>query len=98
MSLLERPANAAALVMDKAYEDNATRRPALSPGFDPVVPPKDSRIDPWKYDKALHKRRNEVERLFRRLKSFRRVFTRFEKLDVMFLGFIVFALIVEALR
>ena len=50
------------------------------------------------YDKELYKRRNEVERLFRRLKGFRRIFSRFEKLDVIFLGFIVFVLIVEALR
>ena len=97
MSLLERPANAPALVMDKACEDNATRQLALGLGFDPVVPPKGNRVDPWEYDRELCKRRNEVERLFRRLKGFRRVFTRFEKLDVMFLGFIVFALIVEAL-
>jgi len=34
----------------------------------------------------------------RRLKGFRRVFSRFDKLDVMFAGFILFALIVEALR
>ncbi|MEE0814787.1 MAG: IS5/IS1182 family transposase, partial [Desulfovibrio fairfieldensis] len=36
--------------------------------------------------------------LFRRLKGFRRVFTRFDKLDVMFLAFVVFALIVIALK
>jgi hypothetical protein len=36
--------------------------------------------------------------LFRRLKGFRRIFTRFEKLDVVFLAFLSFALIVEALR
>ena len=39
-----------------------------------------------------------VERLFRRLKGYRRIFSRLEKLDVMFAGFIHFALIVEALR
>ncbi len=50
------------------------------------------------YDRQLYKRRNEVERLFRRLKGFRRIFTRYDKLDVIFLGFITFALIVEALR
>ena len=38
----------------------------------------------------MYKRRNEVERLFRRLKGYRRIFSRFEKLDVMFLGFISF--------
>jgi hypothetical protein len=41
---------------------------------------------------------NEVERLFRRLKGSRRIFSRFEKLDVMFVGFIRFALAVDMLR
>ena len=41
---------------------------------------------------------NEVERLFRRLKGYRRIFSRFEKLDVMFIGFIHFVLIFDALR
>ena len=46
----------------------------------------------------MYKRRNEVERLFRRLKAFRSIFSRFERLDVIFLGFVVFALIFDALR
>ena len=48
--------------------------------------------------RALYKKRNEVERLFRRLKGFRRIFSRFEELDIIFLAFIYFAFIVEALR
>ncbi|MDM0117801.1 hypothetical protein QTI66_37535 [Variovorax sp. J22R133] len=48
--------------------------------------------------REMYKRRNEVERLFRRLKGYRRIFSRFEKLDVMFLGFISFALIADGLR
>jgi transposase len=84
--------------MDKAYEDQQTRNLALELGFIPVVPPKSNRSKPWQYDRTRYKRRNEVERLFRRLKGFRRVFSRFDKLDVMFLGFVNFALIVEALR
>ena len=32
---------------------------------------------PWQYDKELYKRRNEIERLFHRLKGFRRIFSRF---------------------
>ena len=87
-----------ALVMDRADEGHATRHLAVALGFTPVVPPRQNRRDPWAYDRQLYKRRNEVERLFRRLKGFRRIFTRFEKLDVLFLGFIVFALIFEALR
>ena len=46
----------------------------------------------------MYKRRNEVERLVRRLKGVRRIFSRFEKLDVIFLGFIVVALIFDARR
>jgi transposase len=86
------------LIMDRAYEGNETRQLALDLGYLPVVPPKSNRIEPWEYNKALYKRRNEVERLFRRLKGFRRIFSRFEKLDIMFIGFIHFVLIAEALR
>ena len=84
--------------MDRAYEGQETRHLAVALGFTPVVPPRQNRLAPWAYDRQLYTRRNEVERLFRRLKGFRRIFTRFEKLDVLFLGFIVFALIFEALR
>ena len=64
----------------------------------PVVPPKSNRREPWDYDRELYKKRNQVERLFRRLKGFRRIFSRFEKLDVVFLAFTYFAFIIEALR
>ena len=86
------------LLMDRAYEGNETRQLALELGYSPIVPPKSNRLNPWLYNKILYKRRNEVERLFRRLKGYRRIFSRFEKLDVMFIGFILFVLIVEALR
>lgn len=62
------------------------------------MPQKFNRVDPWRYDRTLYKKRNEIERLFRRLKGYRRIFSRFEKLDVVFLGFLSFAFIVEALR
>ncbi|CUS34008.1 transposase (fragment) [Candidatus Nitrospira nitrosa] len=67
-------------------------------GYVPVVPPKQNRRAPWEYDRVLYTHRNEIERLFRRLKGFRRLFSRVDKLDVMFLAFINFALIVEGLR
>ncbi|MBR3015871.1 MAG: transposase, partial [Clostridia bacterium] len=41
--------------------------------------------------------RNEVERFFRRIKRFRRIFTRYDKLDILFAGFILFAMIIDAL-
>ena len=86
------------LLMHRAYEGAETRQLALDLGFIPVVPPKQNRISPWEYNRAMYKRRNEIERLFRRLKGFRRIFSRFEKLDVMFLAFINFALIVDGVR
>lgn len=85
------------LLMDRAYEGDATRKLASDLGCIPVVPPKSNRREPWEYDKALYKQRNQVERFFRRIKRFRRVFTRYDKLDIMFLSFIFFALIVDAL-
>ena len=85
-------------IMDRAYEDNETLQLALDFGFIPVVPPRPQRLEPWQYDKAMYRRRNEIERLFRRLKGFRRIFSRFDKLDLVFLAFLHFALIVEALR
>jgi len=92
------PVSQVYLLMDRAYEGIETRQLALELGYMPVVPPKKNRISPWEYDRAMYRRRNEIERLFRRLKGFRRIFSRFDKLDVMFMAFIHFALIVEALR
>lgn len=84
-------------VMDRAYGGDQTRQLVLQLGFEPVVPPNPSRLRPWAYDRRLDRRRTEVERLFRRLKGFRRIFSRFEKLDLMFRAFIHFALIVDML-
>ena len=86
------------LVTDRAYESDETRQLVLQMNMIPVVPPKSNRREPWDYDRALYKKRDQVERLFPRLKGFRRIFSRFEKLDVVFMAFIYFAFIVEALR
>ena len=85
-------------IMDRAYQGDETRQLALDLGFNPVVPPKQNRVTAWQYNRAMYKRRNEIERLFRRLKGFRRIFSRFEKLDLMFIAFINFALIADGLR
>lgn len=66
-----------------------------SVGLTPVVPPKSNRKEPWEYDRELYKRRNEVERYFRRLKAYRRVFTRYDKLDIMYSSFVIVAMICE---
>ena len=86
------------LLMDRAYEGDETRQLALDLPFIPVVPAKQNRITAREYNRVMYKRRNEIERLFRRLKGFRRIFSRFEKLDLMFIAFINFALIADGLR
>lgn len=52
--------------MDGAYEGNETQRLSRSLGYDPVVPPNPNRLEPWEYDETLYKKRNEIERLFKR--------------------------------
>ena len=84
--------------MDKAYEGAQTRQAVLDKGMIPVVPPKTNRKNQWEYNKTLYRRRNEVERFFRRLKSARRIFTRYDKRDTIYIAFIQLVLIGEYFR
>jgi transposase len=68
-------------VMDKGYDSNAIRAKLHKHQINPVIPPKKSRKDPIEYDKALYKLREKVERFFNRLKQFRRIATRYDKLE-----------------
>ena len=86
------------LTMDKAYEGDACRAKAVACGMCPVVPPKSNRREPWEYDKELYKGRNVVERNFRNIKQFRRVYTRYDKLDETYNAFIALANIVIFMR
>ena len=86
------------MLMDRAYEGDETRALAEELGYSPVVPPMRTRTEPWEYDRPLYRRRNEVERFFCRLKRFRRIATRYDKLDCVFLAFIHLALIYDALQ
>ena len=81
------------MLMDRVYEGDETRALASGNGHEPVVPPKKNRKEPWVYDKIKFKRRNVVERLFRRLKAYRKICTRYDKTDVMFLAFIQFVFV-----
>ena len=85
------------LLADRAYEDNETRKLSKKQGFRLIVPPKKNRKNTWKYDKEIYKRRNEVERYIRRLKRFRRIFTRYDKLDVIYISMIRLAMIFDAI-
>ena len=76
------------LLMDRAYQGDNMRLTAENLGYEPVVPPKSNR---------LYKIRNVIERFFRRLKRFRRISTRYDKLDILYSGFILFSMIVDSL-
>lgn len=55
-------------------------------------------MDPWEFDAELYQRRNETERLFGRIRRFRRVSTGQDKTDLMFAAFIAVILIADPLR
>ena len=92
------PEQSITLIADKAYKGDKTRKLAKGLGYDLCIPPKSNRKESWEYDTELYKSRNEVERNFRRVKEYRRVFTRYDKLDVMYMGFVMLGYIIEALR
>ena len=83
--------------MDRTYGNDKTIALAKAHGFHPVVPPKKNRKSPWFYDKQLYKQRNLIERFFFRLKRFRKVFTRYDKLDSIFISLISLAFIFDSL-
>lgn len=85
------------LIMDRAYSGRNIRKAAHKKGLVAVVPPKRNMTEHWEYDKERYKERNVVERLFLRLKRFRRIATRYDKLDVVFSNFIYLALIIDAI-
>ncbi|WP_426489925.1 transposase [Hymenobacter sp. 102] len=59
-----------------------------------MIPPRCKRSHPQAYDAARYAQRHPIERLFSRLKQFRRVATRYDKLDTHFLAFILLAVAV----
>jgi transposase len=75
------------LVMaDRAYDPNAIRQQIEDQGAVPNIPPKCTRR--WKscFSPVLYRRRNAFERMFCRLKDFRRIATRYDKLAANFLS------------
>ena len=82
------PVTGAPLATDRACEGDETRRLVRDLGMTPVVPPKANRKAEREYDRETYNMRNEIERLFRRFKGCRRLFTRFDKLDATYRGFL----------
>ena len=69
-----------AAVMDKAYDSHAIRQFLAALGIEAVIPPRANRSEPIHYDAEKYKLREKVERWFNKLKQFRRIATRYDKL------------------
>lgn len=87
-----------AVLADRAYDADRLMDAILDAGAEPVIPPRRHRKHQHAYDKALYKERNVIERFFNKLKQFRRVATRYDKLLVNFIGFVKIAAIAIILR
>lgn len=85
--------HADAVIADKAYDADALRKKIEAQGGKAVIPPRRNRKQPHSHDADLYKERNKVERFFSRLKQFRRVATRYDKLRANFIGFVKLAAI-----
>ncbi len=82
---------AAALLADKGYDADHLCNRIAENGVEVVIPPKRNRKIQRAYDAELYKERNRIERFFNKLKQFRRVATRYDKLLANFMGFVKLA-------
>jgi len=85
-SLLEQMPETGLVHGDKGYDTNAVRQQIEQAGAAPNIPPKSNRI--WKncFSPVLYRDRNAIERMFGRIKDYRRIATRYDKLAVNFLS------------
>ena len=81
------------VIADRAYDADRFMDLIFEAGAEPVIPPRRHRRYQHHYDKDLYKERNQIERLFAKLKEFRRIATRYDKLLANFLGFVKLAAI-----
>ena len=79
------------VIADKGYDSGQFRQSIAERGTTPVIPPRSNRKDPHEYDTHLYRERHLVECFINKMKQFRRVFSRFEKLDARYLAFLSFA-------
>jgi transposase len=80
-------------IADKGYDADHLCAKIAESGGQPVIPPKRNRTFKRPYDAELYKERNIIERFFNKLKQFRRVATRYDKLLANFMGFVKLAAI-----
>ncbi len=87
-----------AVIADKGYDADHLRDAVSKNEAEVVIPPKSNRRTAMEYDKTLYKERNLVERFFNKLKQFRRVATRYDKLLANYRGFVILAAIAIVLK
>lgn len=87
-NLIEGMQSVGAVVADKAFDAASLLVTIEAMNATAVIPPRASRKEIRGYDRHLYKSRNLIERFFARLKQFRRIATRYDKLDVRFEAFI----------
>lgn len=85
-------------IADKGYDADHLADRITGDGIEVVIPPKRNRKVQRDYDAELYKERNRIERFFNKLKQFRRVATRYDKLLANFMGFVKLAAIAIWLR
>jgi len=73
---------------DKGFDGDEQRNACTARGVFANIPNKKNRVHPWAFDPVGYRERNRVERLIGKMKQFRRVATRYEKLKPTFLGLI----------
>ena len=88
-----KPRPGMAVLADKAYGKWELREYIANHDADFCIPPKSNESDPWYVDWWLYKERHLVETFFLKLKEFRRVATRYDKLADHFLAFVHLACI-----
>lgn len=79
-------ASPTALIGDKGYDSDGFIEDLQAAGITPVIPPKANRKHPRHCDFALYRERNLVERFFNKIKQFRGIGTRYDKLGRNFLA------------
>jgi transposase len=87
-ALLGHAPKAKAVIADKGYDADALVEHIEAQGAQAVIPPRKHRKAPRDYDRHRYQARNLIERLIRKLKAFRRLATRYEKLDTHFAAFL----------
>ena len=82
---------AATVIADKGYDSKALRDWLQARGSQAVIPPRKNRKIQYHYDQALYRERNVIERMFCRLKDWRRIATRFDRNAKTFLAALALA-------